>query len=417
MKRICYESKRNKANLQNYYTLSTQVASISLYPLLSTNPPIGDVFCDQNNDSSDELSALLIDALSLRIDDIEKKISNVEQAVLNIGEYIESNISDKKINEIEGKLHIITNELSYGELVDASTFKNTIKCLQREINKMNITILSDEVSTMKMNHQLHVLSAKYIEFNRKINNHIFDFNKRQNHTILVDQVIDKDALPFIEQSKLKQPDRVIKLCEKMAENQFASSQLADGRFGEHFNQFTYSKFVRVCINEARISNLNNFIDEFESFLSKIIGKKAINRSVVEKYSVVNSFVDQVVVVVSFTVPMSYSYLKSFWFLVNWHFVQCTNHSCVCTTSQLPCIKKLQPTKYERIEKEGTTSTSSVFGTCTASQTECSTECCVESPNMSINENKTDQLLNENLSNNYMADNATNVNINNPVNKM
>lgn len=155
-----------------------------------------------------------------------------------------------------------------------------------------------------MNAQLHHLSAKFIDFNTKIIDHI------RKHQVTVSETFPSVQVEFTN--------------ENTRSNHFTSHQFADNRFGGNFNRSAYSKYVRVCIREANVSNLNSFIKEFDNCFMSIIVKKAFNRSCIEKYSVTQDSINQLVIVVSFTVPIGYSYLNAFIFPSNWTFAECVN---------------------------------------------------------------------------------------------
>lgn len=76
--------------------------------------------------------------------------------------------------------------------------ENSIKCLDAEIYKLNNNNASCDEKIMKMNGQLHVISAKYIDFNLRINKFLCDFKSTNkiNNSTECDKYVDMDTIPF-----------------------------------------------------------------------------------------------------------------------------------------------------------------------------------------------------------------------------
>lgn len=68
---------------------------------------------------------------------------------------------------------------------------NEIHCLHFEINKPNLSMRQDEEKLIQMNNQIHVVSAKFVQFNPRIGSHLLDFNRQMNTKIQHDDVLTR----------------------------------------------------------------------------------------------------------------------------------------------------------------------------------------------------------------------------------
>lgn len=80
--------------------------------------------------------------------------------------------------------------------------ENDIECLDAETNKINRTIASNDDAISQMNRQLHVITAKYIQFNTRINTFLADFRNSNSHSIAdrpfnTEHYVDGDAVNFM----------------------------------------------------------------------------------------------------------------------------------------------------------------------------------------------------------------------------
>lgn len=75
--------------------------------------------------------------------------------------------------------------------------ENAIECIQHEINRMKTSSFSNGAKIIKMNKQIHVLSAKYIDFNIKVNRHLQSFYRSRADKTIIGSVVDDDTKPFM----------------------------------------------------------------------------------------------------------------------------------------------------------------------------------------------------------------------------
>lgn len=274
------------------------------------NKPINDMVCYEAEFSNNELPALIIDALSLKIDEVEERISCFEKTVLEIAKSMKSIIDNTKIIEKEKGVNVITEKLNYVDMVDTPTFINTIKCLQDEINRMNIAIHSNEEKTEKINLQLHVLSAKFIDFNAKINNHIHDLNRFKIQTIDADQVLDMDALPFIEKSQRNLSQFANKFC-------FRNSAI--NRFIGRYDSKSNSESIIVRIEYASVTNLTTFKQKLWEEFEQRTGNNSVQNITIKKCKINENVAHRIDVVISFYTSLNHGYLNEIAFPTNWTF--------------------------------------------------------------------------------------------------
>lgn len=112
--------------------------------------------------------------------------------------------------------------------------RNSFECIQCEIDKINVASMKNEERFIKMNAQLHYLSAKFIDFNTRMIDHI------RKH-----QVDSPVTLPLVQAESPK---------ENKCANQFSSNQIADNRFGNNFNHSNYSKLFHKHYRQESVQS-------------------------------------------------------------------------------------------------------------------------------------------------------------------
>lgn len=90
----------------------------------------------------------------------------------------------------ETKITATTDDYNENQFI-----QNAVECMQIEVNKSNLSMMKNEERIMKMYDQ--ILSAKYIQFNSKINQHILNFNKQHNGTLDRNKLVDPEAMKYV----------------------------------------------------------------------------------------------------------------------------------------------------------------------------------------------------------------------------
>lgn len=146
-----------------------------------------------------------------------------------------------------------------------------------------------------MNSQIHVLSAKFIDFNAKLNEHLFVFNRQSFEKVSKEKIIDNDASHFLTSSSSNK-----KQCERKNKNNFIAHTKSDNRFTQPFNKYecennsnfafrntadnrfrgrSYenheSQAIRVRIEFANFRNLDDFQQKLKAKIEKRIGKQSV----------------------------------------------------------------------------------------------------------------------------------------------
>lgn len=212
------------------------------------------------------------------------------------------------------------------------SIKNAIECMQQQLNKVEISIMKNEEKTTKMNEQLHILSAKYIQFNGKINKHIFEYNRQKANHINRDEIIDVDVEPFLgTKSSINNTQKQTHVQNnKKSSNQqkssrkpniISSGKSSSNRFGAAYMKYEYSKYVKVIIKEAAVYNLNEFVSEVKNEFINTMGKNIVNKVTVSKYKVNNGIICEAEVIISFNIPIGHQYLNDFMYPSNWNFLE------------------------------------------------------------------------------------------------
>lgn len=241
-----------------------------------------------------------INEITSRIEAIETNNTIISEAlskIINITESIEKRKeTQNNCNDIHEK------------------FENAIQCHQVEIDKLILYSHTDIEKLRLMNHQIHVLSSKYIEFNKKINNYLIDFNRNkieQNIGKISNNIIDKDTLPYMNRVETQKQVKVT--------NILSSIKLENNRFGQKQNTFNYIRFIKVNIKNAVIHDLNNVTNEFSKIFEHHIGKGTVKNAIINKYHCQQAIIDQIQIVVSLNIPLTYDYIDAFKFPSNWSF--------------------------------------------------------------------------------------------------
>lgn len=109
-----------------------------------------------------------------------------------------------------------------------------------------------------MNKQIHILSAKKINFNIKINNHLLDFNRINMNKIYPNKVIDSETNAFT----TNKADNIVKQ-KSIHKNRIASIKVLRKRFFSRINTHNYTRFVKIELHDTLIYNLDKFENEFK----------------------------------------------------------------------------------------------------------------------------------------------------------
>lgn len=202
--------------------------------------------------------------------------------------------------------------------------------------------MQDDEKFKGINQQLHILSAKFVRFSSQINNLILDFNREKNGKIKPSNYVDTDASNFIahksptcdgtkttgrkestNHSVAKPYDR--KRSERTqssthgSTNIYANGKLSAGQLKSVHNKHAYSKSLKVHLRNANIVNIDTFTDDLKENIEETIGHNVIDKININKYSMANGIIWQIIVIISFRVPLSYQYMNEFSFPTNWHF--------------------------------------------------------------------------------------------------
>lgn len=111
-----------------------------------------------------------MDKMRNRIITIEAKNKGIEDIMFGIIE----NANNSEVNTISK-----CDEIPFTELTDnQDDLENALTSLQSDVIRVDHFIHLNEDKICKLNHQLHVLSAMFVDFNEKINEHFLDYNRR-----------------------------------------------------------------------------------------------------------------------------------------------------------------------------------------------------------------------------------------------
>lgn len=248
-----------------------------------------------------------IEEMRYKIASIETKNSEIESIMCDI-------VDVAAVPKINAPSNFIEEPLI--DLVSKQDdFENAITCIQSDVNRLNLFIHSNEDKLCKLNHQMHVLSAMFVKFNAKMNEHLLDFNRNKNTNIEASEIIDANTLPFMERKQNKHGKRI------EVTNQFSNKESIANRFEGNFNRSAHSKSVVVRIKNAIIQNLDSFVSEFKTKFEHCAGAGIIRSIAILRYKMSQNEINQVDVNVLFHIPLSSNYLNDFKFPANWTFLE------------------------------------------------------------------------------------------------
>lgn len=256
--------------------------------------------CDRNSISRND------NYLSSKIDQIETKNAKIDRMLINLIEAVEINIIQTKRDELtKPQQEKLTDEIDQ--------LKTEITCIESEFQRLKLSSMKHEENFIKMRHQIHTLSSKYINFNAKINNYIMNENRPSSKSD-TNQIIDKDTLPFIP--------------TESNNNEHNSEQIIDISKNRKPNRFVlttdpsmYTRTIKVCIEKEMITNITQFIKDITVEFIAIIGQKMIKNITVNKYKMDKAMIHDIHVIVVFEVPLNLKYIDGFKFPINWSFFE------------------------------------------------------------------------------------------------
>lgn len=243
--------------------------------------------------------------------------ANNESTSPNIVVHLENLVKQQnaQISQLKTDVDAISKLVSNieGDLISMSTY----------IKKVELMNLESNIAWKKMNQQLHVLSAKFISFNAKIND-FFQTNKSSNKSNANNNtIIDDDAKEFFNEKK----ENNSKNNHSNQVNSFTSSNAITHRIIGEVDRYGYTSRIKVNVVDSSIVNLNSFRYEFETMINNIIGKNIVKNTNIIKYTMKNQQVSNVSLYLDFNVPLSYDYINAFRFPSNWFFFIGKNQMC------------------------------------------------------------------------------------------
>lgn len=224
-----------------------------------------------------------INELGIRISELEKNNFNVAKAI-----EVMNSITDKT-DDIE----------------------NGIECLEDKVCRLNLSLMKDSETLNKLNEQMHVLSAKFVNFNSKMFEHINECKGLLSGKL--EHITDSDAAAFM-------------VIEKP--NFIASKRHTTRRFVGSYDRFDYTRSFVVRIRDATIYNVDRSTREFKGLIESIIGQNYIEKIVVIDKRLDGDIVDQIDLNVTLQVPLNYEYIDRFMFPANWDFFKSNETNAV-----------------------------------------------------------------------------------------
>lgn len=258
------------------------------------------------------------ETMRIKISKIEYKNQLTEKTVFDLVTTLATFMSTKTSRSNEHSDQVACEKID--------DLKCSIECLQNEIDRIKTESLVDGEKLITLNRQMHILSAKYVDFNDKINKHLLQFNAKFNQPISRKEIIDSDTKPFIQKYYNNKND-----AKFQHEPNFTSKQESDrnlislrrkitNRFAVKYDPFAYTKSILVAIHDTKIYNLDRFKVEFTEQFEILLGNKnLISKLVINRYKMNSGVISSIMVTVLLQVPLNYKYIDDFELPQNWSF--------------------------------------------------------------------------------------------------
>ena len=251
-----------------------------------------------------------------KISEIERSNMLIEDMVCNMAASIESFMSSNE------RTNCVQLDQVACENID--DLKNDIDCLQHEIDRVKNASIADGEKVVVMNSQLHVLSAKFVDFNEKIHKYLIHSNNHEQNNVKYKDIIDPDTKPFIECNDTSKgahnPNIQLKQQSNHNQrNQFSLRRKILHRFAVTYDPHLYSRFIRVVIHDAKIYNLDKFKIEFTEQFESFLGSNLVKSLNIVTYKKQEGVVKSIIITVALKVPLNYSYIDNFMLPANWCF--------------------------------------------------------------------------------------------------
>lgn len=308
-----------------FYTLNMTRFNFALP--LGFNKPISDQMFNVNSHFIE--NSVSMSQQNENIDQINQRMDSIETEFKKHRVEISSYINNLFVNNEslqESIVNVImqmssSNTLQYANHGDRDSFqsnagidfddiRNAIECIQFQVNQMDSSFVQNEEKILKMNSQLHILSAKFVKFNASLNEHLLDFNRSKIQRVDASKIIDEDTLPFIETKKNETHQN---------NNKISFRNSAPNRFFKQPNANVESQSIKVRIEFAFVCNLDIFQQQLKAKIEQRIGNQMVKSITILKYKVANKEIHQIDVIVIFATPLNFDGLNSIAFPTNWTF--------------------------------------------------------------------------------------------------
>lgn len=256
-----------------------------------------------------------------KINELHENNKKIEQTLADVLQNLcFQNDASEKISEYN----------SASQNAKCDSLQNAIECMQQQINKVELLSMQNEERISKINQQVHVLSAKFIDYNARVNNFIFDFNEKFGENIKISKIIDRDARKFLvrETASKQQTNGANTSSSRVGdavndsehETRISDSKTALNRFVQPYDSSAYTKRIKVAMNDINGKDLCVVTNMLKTKFEAIIGNGIVSKMHISKYNMSDDVVVRMEVIVEFIMPLNYKYIDSFRFPVNWSFV-------------------------------------------------------------------------------------------------
>lgn len=248
-----------------------------------------------------------LENLQRKVTQIENANKRTEEMVNDMATTIATTMGANANKTVEHQQNNISDKIAATE--------NAIECIQNEMDRLLVSSNQDGEKIIRMNKQIHVLSAKYVDFNIKINKYLNDFNRINIDKLYPKNIIDDDAKPYMPMVESVSSDKT----KTSVRGQPVPVKMASRPFTKPYDLHEYARSIVVDIRELNTTDLKHYNHTFKQQFSTYIGKNIVKNTTVTGYRVKNDIITSIRYVVEFEIPLNYQYIDNHKFPTNWFF--------------------------------------------------------------------------------------------------
>lgn len=251
---------------------------------------------------------------------IKEKEINENRIVQNHGQLDQHSNKIKKNLTKANKTKTQTNEqVSHYNDIDFNNMKDTMQnmgeSIQKQISNQSNTTEKIEEKLMKMNQQIHVLSAKYINFNAKINHFTMDLKKREEKLSKeIRGMVDKETTEFMVSEDKDERNNQLNMNKNTNKYRDVTTNHVVIR---NYDKYGYMSSLSIRMQNIEVNDLRKFKEDVMIYMERKMKMKCVKNVVIRRYGMMSNTINWANIIVEFDCPINQDYLIAINFPKNW----------------------------------------------------------------------------------------------------